>query len=534
MSAAARLARLDPHAEITVLERSAHVSYANCGLPYFAGGIIPTVEDLLLQTPPALARRFGLDVRVRHEVRRIDRSARRVDGVDLESGRAFSLDYDYLVLSPGASPVVPPVPGVERALTLRTVEDAVALRVAADHHHRALVVGAGFVGLEVAESLVTRGLSVTLVEAAEQVLTPLDPELAVLVADELVRHGIDLHLGAGLVRLDTTTATLADGSAVPADLAVLAIGVRPDVRLAAEAGLVIGPSGAIAVDEFQRTSDERIYAVGDAAEKTDPTGATVPIALANLANRHGRRVADHIAGLPVSPVASLGTAIVRVFDLTVALTGFSERRLVALGRPHLALHTHPASHAGYYPGAHAMSLKLLVDPRDGAILGAQGVGREGVDKRIDVIATAARAGLSAPDLADLELAYAPPFSSAKDPVNQLGYVAENVLTGLDEVVQWHEVGGLRDAGVALLDVRTPEEFARGSVPGARNLPVDELAERLDEVPRDVVVICAVGQRGHVATRRLRESGVRARNLSGGYRTWSASPAAASPPPLCPQ
>ena len=528
MSAAARLRRLDSEAEIVVLERSGYVSYANCGLPYYVGGVIEDHGDLLLQTPGSLNDRFRIDVRVASEVTAVDRVARVVHVKDLTSGVTYELDYDYLVLSPGATPVVPPIPGIERALALRTVEDVERMAEAVEGlSGRAVVIGGGFIGVEIAENLTHRSIPTTVVEATSQVLAPLDPEMAQLVADELRRHGVGLHLNDAVATITERTVRLASGAELDADLVVVAIGVRPDVSLARDAGLRIGELGGIAVDEFNRTSDPAIYAIGDAAEKTDALdGEASLVPLANIANRQGRVVADHIAGRRVRPVTTIGTAIVKVFDLTIATTGWNEKRLVAKARPYLAIHTHPASHAGYYPGAAKMALKLLVDPETGIILGAQGVGTEGVDKRIDVIATAMRGGLTAPELADLELAYAPPFSSAKDPVNMLGYIAENLLTGLVESVHWHEVQDHAEQGYLLVDVRTAGEFYRGSLPGSINVPVDELRERLDELgEKDVVVICQVGQRGHVATRLLRDFGFNAKNLSGGYQTWHKSPAA---------
>ena len=529
MSAAARLRRLDSEAEIVVLERSGYVSYANCGLPYYVGGVIEQHSDLLLQTPASLNDRFRIDVRVASEVTAIDRTARVVRVRDLTTSETYELGYDFLVLSPGATPVVPPIPGIERALALRTVEDVERMSEAVEGlSGRAVVIGGGFIGVEIAENLTHRSIPTSLVEATPQVLAPLDPEMAHLVADELRRNGVALHLADSVVRITDTTVELASGTVLDADLVVVAIGVRPDTALARQAGLEIGALGGIAVDEINRTSDPAIYAIGDAAEKTDALdGEASLVPLANIANRQGRVVADHIAGRRVRPVSTIGTAIVKVFDLTIATTGWNEKRLSAKGLPFYAVHTHPASHAGYYPGAAKMALKLLADPETGQILGAQGVGTEGVDKRIDVIATAMRGGLTAPELADLELAYAPPFSSAKDPVNMLGYVAENLLTGLVESVHWHEVEDHAEQGYLLVDVRTAGEFARGSVPGAVNVPVDELRERLDELgEKNVVVICQVGQRGHVATRLLRDNGFNAKNHSGGYQTWHKSPAAA--------
>ncbi len=530
MSAATRLRRLDNDAEIIVLERSGYVSYANCGLPYYVGGVIEKEESLLLQTPESLFERFHLDVRVHHEVTAIDPATKSVSVLRLDEGDTFDLDYDYLILSPGASPVIPPVPGIERALALRTVEDVERMAAALDRAARhAVVIGGGFIGVEIAENLTERGVATTIVEAADQLLAPLDPEMAQLVTDEMTRHGVDVRLADGVDAVTPTAVQLRSGEVIPADLVVVAIGVRPDVSLARAAGLTIGASGGVAVDEFNRTSDPLIYAIGDVAEKSDALdGAATLVPLANVANRHGRVVADHLTGRLVRPRATIGTAIVKVFDLTIAATGWNEKRLVAAGRAALAIHTHPSSHAGYYPGARQMALKIMVEPTTGEILGAQGVGTEGVDKRIDVLATAIRGDISAPELADLELAYAPPFGSAKDPVNILGYVAENVLSGLVKTVQWSEVAEYRDRGAQLVDVRTAGEFARGSVPGAINLPVDEIRERFGELePREIVVICQVGQRGHTATRLLNELGFDARNLDGGYKTWSSSPAATS-------
>ena len=361
-----------------------------------------------------------------------------------------------------------------------------------------------------------------------QVLPPLDPELAILVADELVANGVRVDTGSTVASIEERSVTLTDGRVLPADLVVGAIGVRPDIGVAEQAGLELGPNGGIQVDDVNLTSDPDIYAVGDAAEKADAVSrATSLIALANVANRHGRRVADHIVGRDVRPVASLGTAIVKVFDLVAATVGWNERRLQTAGRPYRVVHSHPFDHATYYPGATRLAMKLIFDPVDGVILGAQVVGRNGVDKRIDVIATAMSGGLTADRLADLELAYAPPFSSAKDPVNFLGYMAENVLSGDCDVVEPCELDGLVGLGWTLVDVRSTAEHAAGAIDGSINIPVDELREQLDRIgDRPVVVYCEVGQRGHTATALLQEHGVRARNLDGGYQTWLAATRAA--------
>ncbi len=533
MSAATRLRRLDEAAQIIVFERGAHVSYANCGLPYYVGGVIPRREALLLQTPESLAARFRLDVRVCHEVTAIDGAAKTVTVADLISGTEFTESYDNLILSLGASPFVPPLPGVEKALTLRDVSDVDRLAAATDAAvsagAHAVVIGAGFIGVEVAENLAHRGVQVTVVELADQVLTPLDPEMAWYLAQELLHQGIALRLGTQVTRIDDRQVWLSDDSAIEADLVLLSIGVRPEVGLAREAGITIGARGGVVVDDAMRTNLPAVYAVGDMVEKSDLlTGAPTLVPLANVANKQGRRAADAIAGLPVNPrsTAALGTAVVKVFDLTAASTGASAKRLCAEGRAHVGVHVHPAHHAGYYPGAEQMHLLMLMDPVTGAILGAQGVGPEGVERRIDILATAIAGGLSASDLIDLELAYAPPYGSAKDPINMLGYLADNILAG-EQVVSWNDVGAGSDPeqgarGGLLIDVRTAPEFADGTIPGSVNIPLDELRHRHHELPPGPnTVFCQVGQRGHVASRMLAQLGHDVANLSGGWLTWSA-------------
>lgn len=528
MSAATRLRRLDESAEIIVLEKSGHVSYANCGLPYYVGGVIAEEKDLLLQTPASLHARFRLDVRVSTEVLAINPSKKVVAIKNLITGQTDELDYDKLILSPGASPVIPPIPGIERGMTLRTVEDVEKIAASVGKQPTsAVVIGGGFIGVEIAENLVHRKIPTALVEATDQVLMPLDPELATLVSKEMRSHGVDLRLGSSVVKISADSVELANGDVLPAEIVILAIGVRPEIGLAKAAGLEIGTRNGIKVDDFNRTSNADIYAVGDAAEKTDALdGNATLVPLANLANRHGRVVADHICGLTVRPVKTIGTAIVKVFNLMIATTGWNEKRLTAADIPHQAIHIHPNSHAGYYPDAKQMTLKLIFDPKSGEILGAQGVGIEGVDKRIDVIATAMRGGITAPELADLELAYAPPFGSAKDPVNMLGYVAENVLSGVSKVAQWHEIDQYREKGYELLDVRSESECGRGIIPGAINIPVDEIRDRYKELTNNnLLVNCQVGLRGHTGSMLLKELGFNAVNLDGGYLTWSNSPAA---------
>lgn len=522
MSAATRLRRNDESLDVVVLERGAHVSFANCGLPYHLGGVIEEREALLLQTPESLGSRFAIDVRTAHEVTAID-PERRVVSVR-HHGREDELAYDDLVLSTGAAPMRLEVPGGDRALALRDIADVDRMQAAlADGPDSAVVVGAGFVGLEVAENLVARGLDVAVVELADQVLAPLDPEMAAAVEKRLADRGVDVRTGVQVARVEGDKVVLSDDSVLPADLLVAAMGVRPESALASAAGLEVGERGGIVVDREMRTSQPHIYAVGDAVEKHDAiSGAGSMVPLAQTANRHGRLVADVITGRSTTSAPVLGTAVVGVFGLTVAAVGWNEKRLRAAARAVRVIHTHPTSHAGYYPGAEQMALKLLVDPETDAILGAQGVGGEGVDKRIDVIATAMRGGLTASDLADLELAYAPQYGSAKDPINMLGFIADNLRAGTERTVQWHELDDALGDGATLVDVRSAREFARGAIPGAVNVPVDELRDRLEELPDGPLVVhCQVGLRGHVAARLLAQHDRDVRNLDGGYLTWRA-------------
>jgi NADPH-dependent 2,4-dienoyl-CoA reductase/sulfur reductase-like enzyme/rhodanese-related sulfurtransferase len=528
-SAAARARRLSETAEITIFERGPDVSFANCGLPYHVAGAITDRNRLLVQTPESLRARFGLDVRVNTEVLRIDREAREVVVRERASGREYRQAYDALVLSPGAEPIRPPIAGVNdpRVLTLRNMEDMDRILEFVDAARPlvALVVGGGYIGLEMAEAFVHRGASVVLVERLKQVMGVADPEMVAPLQEELRRNGVDLRLGISVeaidVEADFLQARLSDGSSVPCGLILLAVGVRPETRLAREAGLAIGGSGGIHVDAHMRTSDPAIWAVGDAVEVTDLVRqAPALIPLAGPANRQGRIAADNILGRNSRYTATQGTAICKVFDLAFAMTGASEAGLVRAGIPYRRIYVHPADHATYYPGAQPISLKLLFDPRDGRILGAQAVGASGVDKRIDVIATALRAGMTVYDLEDLELCYAPPFGSAKDPVNMAGFVASNVLRGDVRLWEPEELATL-SPGQALLDVRTAEEFRRGSIPGAACIPVDDLRAVMAELPkeRELLLFCEVGLRGYIAARLLAQHGFRVRNLSGGYRRY---------------
>lgn len=534
MSAATRLRRLDEKAEIIVVEQGDYVSFANCGLPYYVGGVIADRDALLLQTPESLRSRFDLDVRTGSAVSAIDRAAQTVSIRDVRSGEVVTERYDRLIIAAGAAPRSTfgqqdgPV-----ISTLRTIDDVDRITLAlADlpRAGRAVVSGGGFIGLEAVENLVHRGLEVTLVQHGAHPLSPLDPEMATVVVDTLVENGVDVRTRASVASIDADGVHLDDGTAIPADIVIDARGVTPAASIAVEAGLSIGPSGGIAVDAHQRTSDPSIFAVGDAAEKIDAISAEPTlVTMAGLANRHGRTAADVIAwdaGLlderPADALPAIGTAIVGVFGVAVAMTGWSEKRLRAAGRAHRVIHAHPSDHAGYYPGAERLTMKLLVDPATDLILGAQVLGRSGADKRIDVIATAMQAGLTATQLSRLELAYAPQYGSAKDAVNMLGYIADNAATGLTESIQWHEIDAAIAAGATVLDVRSGAENAAGAIPGSINISVDELRDRLDELPTgELIVHCQVGQRGHTAVRLLRQHGRAARNLDGGYLTWRA-------------
>ncbi|MBB4071387.1 FAD-dependent oxidoreductase [Canibacter oris] len=530
MSTAARLRRRDEDMEIIVFEASGYVSFANCGLPYYVGGDITERDSLLLQTPESLRARFNIDVRVNHTVTAIDTAAQTV--TVQHGGQTSTHHYDHLVLSPGAKPRLPEIPGKEMLVTLRTVEDvdAIVARLT-PQVRRAVIIGGGFIGVEMAENLVQRGLEVELVVRGQQILTQADAEIAGVMMQHLRQHGVRITTQAEVTAVTDAAVKLADGRSLPADLVIAATGVVPHTELAAAAGIELGLGGAIKVDEKMRTSAANVYALGDATQKTDfvsDEAALIP--LAQTANRHGRLVADIITGRDTKALATQGTAIIGAFGMALASTGWSERQARAAGREIRVVHTHSLSHAGYYPGAHQVHLKLVVDAATDAILGAQAVGMDGVDKRIDVIATAMRAGLTASDLADLELAYAPQFGSAKDAVNITGMVADNQAQG-EQMVQWHELAGYTGQ---LIDVRSPGEHAAGTIPGAVSMPVDTLREILAVDPGAVadgaIVFCQVGLRGHVATTLLREHGIRVRNLSGGYLTWSHAQHAASAEP----
>jgi NADPH-dependent 2,4-dienoyl-CoA reductase/sulfur reductase-like enzyme/peroxiredoxin family protein/rhodanese-related sulfurtransferase/TusA-related sulfurtransferase len=527
-SAAARVRRLSEEASIVVFERGEHISFANCGLPYHIGGVIEDRTKLLIQTPAKMKARYNIDVRTLTEVVRIDPDAKAVVARELSTGREYSESYDALILSPGAEPVRPPVEGVDAAgvYTLRNMADMDAIIGALESGQpmRAVVVGGGYIGLEMTEALRERHVDVTLVEMAPQVFIPADPEMATPLHQQLMLHGVDLRLGQTVTGIETATSGLSvkldNGDAIDAGLVIMAVGVRAETTLAKAAGLEIGQRG-IAVNEHMQTSDPAIYAIGDAVEVTHFVGGQkTMIPLAGPANRQGRIAADNIFGRDSTYANTQGTAICKVFDLAIGMTGLSEKDLVRLGRPYEKVFVHPASHAGYYPGAAPMSFKLLFDPKDGKVLGGQVVGADGVDKRIDVLAVAIRAGLTVHDLAEQELSYAPPFGSAKDPINYAGFVASNVVDG--DMAVCHVADMLSPTNdQVLLDVRTPAEVQAGTIPGSVNIPVDDLRDRLREVPADkeILAFCQVGLRGYLACRILTQHGYRCRNLTGGYKTY---------------
>jgi NADPH-dependent 2,4-dienoyl-CoA reductase/sulfur reductase-like enzyme/rhodanese-related sulfurtransferase len=532
-SAAARARRIDEDAQIVLIERGEHVSFANCGLPYFIGGEIKDRNSLLVQTPESLSRRFNLDVRCRHEAGSIYPDRREIEVRNLVTGETYLETYDKLILSPGAAPFVPEIPGVglNKVFTLRTVPDAEHIREVVERKKpsAAVVVGGGFIGLEMAENLHRKGIEVHLVELTEQVMISVDKDIAAFIHREIEDKGVGLHLSTGLEAVEQDgeelKVKLSTGEYLSAGMVILSVGVKPETGLAAGAGLALGHRGGIEVDEYLRTSDPDIYAVGDAIEIRDiVTGRQGLMPLAGPANKQGRIAADNaLGGRNVKFNGSLGTSIVRVFDLVLARTGAAEKQLEAEGIDHLCSWTHSVSHASYYPGAGLMSVKLAFSPENGTLLGAQIVGADGVDKRIDVLATALACSMTVGELTELDLAYAPPFGSGKDPVNMAGYVASNILAGDVEIAHWHELnGGARDSAL-LVDVRTPAEFAMGHIPDAVNIPVDQLRSRLDELEpdRETLVYCRIGLRGYIAGRILTQRGFsRVRNLSGGYLTYS--------------
>lgn len=533
-TAAARIRRVSESDDIVLFEKGEYISYANCGLPYYIGGTIADRDRLFVQTPEAFGRRFNIDVRVRSEVLSIDKEAKKVK-VKSPDGSIYEESYDKLLMSPGAMPLIPPLPGIgsEGIFTLRNVADTDAVKSYMKEHavRRTAIVGAGFIGLEMAENLHEAGVEVAIVEMADQVMTPVDYSMAAIVHQHLQQKDVRLYLKTAVSAFEKKengiSVMFRSGEKIEVDLVILSIGVRPVVSLAVEAGLEIGPRGGIKVNEYLRTSDSSIYAVGDAIEYPHPVdGRPWLNYLAGPANRQARIVADNMVfGDKVRYEGSIGTSIAKVFDLTVAAAGMSAKRLKESGIDYRSITIHPNSHAGYYPGAASMTVKLLFSPADGRLFGAQIVGYDGVDKRIDLIAQVIKNGGVVSDLVRTEHAYAPPYSSAKDPVALAGYVAENVLSGRMTPIYWREVCDMDRSAVTLVDVRTPEEFAAGAVEGAINIPLDSMRQSLDRIPADkpVVVYCAVGLRGYLASNILRQHGFKdVRNLIGGLKTYRAA------------
>jgi NADPH-dependent 2,4-dienoyl-CoA reductase/sulfur reductase-like enzyme/rhodanese-related sulfurtransferase len=530
-TAAARIRRLDENAEVVVFERSGYVSYANCGLPYYIGGVIEDPAELTLQTPESFWRRFRIDMRVRHEVTAIHPERQTVSVRNLGTGEEFEESYDKLLLSPGAKPTQPPLPGVglDRLFTLRTVEDTLAIRnfVEREHPKSVVLAGGGFISLETAENLRELGLDVTIVQRPKQLMNPFDPEMAAFIHAKLREHGIKLLLGRSVEGFESVPGAvqvlLKDEAPLAADMVVLAIGVTPDTRLAKEAGLALGAKNSIVVNDRMETSVPGIYAVGDAVQvKHFITGENALVSLAGPANKQGRIAADNICGGDSRFTGAQGSSVIKVFDMTAAATGINERTAKAAGINCDKVYLSPASHAGYYPGGRVMTVKVLFEAGTYRLLGAQIVGYEGVDKRIDVLATAIRAGLTALELKELDLAYAPPYSSAKDPVNMAGFMIENLAEGTVKQFHWDQADFLpRDGSVTLLDVRTPQEYGNGHMEGFYHIPVDELRERLKELDRTkpIYVVCQSGLRSYIACRILAQSGFDCYNLSGGYRLY---------------
>lgn len=530
-SAAARLRRLDENAEIIILERGGYISFANCGLPYYIGEVIKKRDNLVVQSPEDMKKRFNLDVRVLNEVKNIDTEKKQVEIYDIKNKKNYRENYDKLILSPGAIPIKPPVKGFDspNVFTLRDIPDTLAIKNFVDDRNpkSAVVVGAGFIGMELVENLHRRGIAITIVELAEQVLAPLDSEMASLVHQHLKEKKVEFYLNDEVKEVERrekfSLVKLGSGREIKTDMVLIGIGVRPEVTLAKMSGLEIGKRGGIKVDRFLKTSNPDIYAVGDAIEVVDYiNGNPTLIPLAGPANKQGRIAANNICGIAEEYEGTQGSSILKVFDMTVAATGNNEKLLKRCNVPYEKSFTHSSSHAGYYPEALPLSIKLLFSPDSGKILGAQIIGYDGVDKRIDVIATAIRAGMTVYDLEKLELAYAPPYSSAKDPVNMAGYVASNILKGDSIIIHWHDINKLDREKTFLIDVRTPEEFSLGSIEGAKNIPVDELRNRISEIPQDreIIIFCQVGLRGYIACRILRQKGYKkVKNLSGGYKTY---------------
>ena len=525
MSAATRLRRLNENAEIIVFEKGPYVSFANCGLPYYVGGEIAEREKLIVQSAKALKNRFNLEVRENSEVIAIDSEGKKVTVVS--NGESYVESYDKLILSPGAKPLIPQIKGLNQAtnfFSLRNIPDVdkIMTYLKAKAPKSATIIGAGFIGLEMAENLAKRGLSVTIVEKAPHVLPTIDREMAAFVNEELIKNNLSVMTNRGAVEFKNDEILLDNGESLQSDLTILSVGIQPETSLAKSAGIKLGLRNAILVDEHYETSVKDIYAVGDAIVVKNQLGQDALISLASPANRQGRQVADIISGLPVKNRGSLGTAIVRVFDLQVASTGLSEFQLRGLKINHKIVHVTANNHAGYYPDATSIVLKLIFEPESGQIFGAQAIGKEGVDKRIDILSTAIKAKLTVFDLPELELTYAPPFGSAKDPVNMAGYAAINLLLGQSENIQWHELAAELAKGKVLLDVRNPNELAKGKFKNSQNIPLDDLRERLNELDKktEYIVSCQSGLRSYNAERILKQEGYKVKNLDGAFGLYS--------------
>ncbi|MDC2866594.1 CoA-disulfide reductase [Bacillus sp. BP-3] len=532
-SVAARLRRLSEEDEIIMFERGEYISFANCGLPYYIGGVIQERQKLLVQTVEKMSKRFNLDIRILSEVIKINKEEKTIVVKNVVTNETYEESYDVLILSPGSKPIVPPIPGIEAAkalFTLRNVPDTDRIKGYIDENkpHRATVIGGGFIGVEMAENLRERGLDVTLVEMNNQVMPPIDYEMAAYVHEHMTKHGVQLILEDGVEAFEEagTVIRLKSGTKIHTDMIILSIGVEPESSLAKEAGLELGVRNTIKVNETLQTSDPSIYAIGDAIEVKDfVTETETMIPLASPANRQGRLLADIIHGHADSIYkGTMGTSIAKVFELTVASTGVNEKVLQRLDLPYEVVHVQANSHAGYYPNAYPVLLKLIFNKETGEIYGAQAVGRVGVDKRIDVIATAMKGKLKVMDLPDLELSYAPPYSSAKDPVNMVGYAASNIIEGLVDIVQWHEIDDIVEKGGYLIDVREPNELKQGIIKGSVNIPLDELRDRLHEIPTDqeIYITCQLGMRGYVAARILMENGYKVKNVDGGFKLYGTA------------
>jgi len=536
-SAAARLRRIDEHAEIIMLERGEYISFANCGLPYYIGDVINKRSHLLVQTPAAMKERFNIDIRVFNEAVKINTEVQTVEIRDVLTNKVYEENYDKLIIATGSSPIKPPIPGID-SKNIHTIwdipdTDTIKAHMTRDGIRKAVIVGGGFIGIEMAENFCEIGIDVTLLEMQDQVMGPLDRDMAQYVHKELVGHGVDLRLGTQVVRFaddeGKTSVYLKDGQCITADIVIMAAGIRPNSELARVSGIALNERGYIKTNEFLQTSNEHIYAVGDVVEVADfVSGNKTILPLAGPANKQGRIAADNVCGGNVIYNGVQGTSVLKVFDLTISSTGLNEKGLQHSGKKlhvdYEVVYGHGTNHASYYPNSSTLHTKMIFDRKDGRILGAQAVGKEGTEKRIDVLATAIRYKGIISDLTQLDLAYAPPFNTAKDPVNFLGYMGENILEGLVDVIQWHELGGLPQTRYQLVDVRQPEEYAEGDIPGATLIPLPEVRNRLSEFDKEktIVVYCKAGLRSYIAARILTQAGYQVKSVPGGWTTYETA------------